>query len=73
MTTCTTNTTSAQSRRPARTSALRWIALFFAAHRQRRKLANLDARMLRDIGLNRDLADREARRKPWDVPSHWLK
>lgn len=40
--------------------------------RQRRTLAGLDAHQLRDIGLDRDAADAEARRPIWDVPAIWM-
>jgi uncharacterized protein YjiS (DUF1127 family) len=44
-----------------------------AARRQRRSLATLDARMLRDIGITPEQARAEATRSPWDVPAHWLR
>ena len=36
--------------------------------RERRKLSALDARLLRDIGLDADEAAREAARPFWDAP-----
>lgn len=36
--------------------------------RERRALARLDDRMLRDIGLTEEQADREVRRAVWDYP-----
>ena len=42
-----------------------------ALWRQRRRLAELDDAALRDIGISRADALREAARKPWDAPSHW--
>jgi len=45
----------------------------FALHRQRRNLAKLDARLLRDIGVSPGAAGREGARPPWDVPSTWLR
>jgi len=42
-----------------------------ALARQRRHLAELDDAILRDIGLTRDQALREARRPRWDAPRHW--
>lgn len=44
----------------------------FALAAQRRQLASLDDALLRDIGLTRAEARREAARAPWDVPRHWL-
>ena len=41
------------------------------SYRQRQKLARLDDAALRDMGLTREQALREATRKPWDVPNHW--
>lgn len=39
--------------------------------RARRRLAELDDHMLRDIGVNRAEALAEANRKGWDAPDHW--
>lgn len=39
---------------------------------QRRALARLDGRLLRDVGLDRKDAAREAARARWDAPDHWL-
>lgn len=43
-----------------------------ALARQRRALADLDDAQLRDIGLTRDQAHREAERPAWDAPHHWI-
>ena len=43
-----------------------------ALWRQRRRLAELDARMLSDIGVTPAEAEREARRPVWYAPHHWL-
>lgn len=58
----------------ARTGAAptRWrvvIARWINRQRQRRALTELDDRMLRDIGVTRDAARREANRWFWDC---WL-
>jgi uncharacterized protein YjiS (DUF1127 family) len=45
----------------------RWAAL----RRSREQLARLDDHLLRDIGLTRAQAEREARRPRWDAPEHW--
>lgn len=39
--------------------------------RQRNELRHLSDAQLRDIGLTRDQANREARRWFWDVPDQW--
>lgn len=44
-----------------------------ALRRSRHRLAALDAHLLRDIGLTRDAALREAARSNWDAPAHWLR
>lgn len=56
------------------------LAGMIEVSRQRRQLAALDDALLRDIGLTREEALREAsrpgyddgRRPLWDAPSHWL-
>lgn len=50
---------------------LRRVFAALSLHRQRRRLAQLDDHLLRDIGLTRAEAEAEAARAPWDVPSHW--
>jgi uncharacterized protein YjiS (DUF1127 family) len=42
-----------------------WIDLWC----ERRALRALDARLLEDIGLDIGSAEREATRRPWDVPA----
>jgi uncharacterized protein YjiS (DUF1127 family) len=42
-----------------------------AISRQRRRLTDLDAHMLEDVGVSRWEAEREAGRPFWDVPRHW--
>lgn len=49
----------------------RWLSAVRAARRQRARLLDLDARMLRDIGITETEALREARRALWDVPDRW--
>ncbi len=45
----------------------------FGVARQRRTLASLDDRALKDIGVTRTEANIEANRSFWDVPDFWLK
>lgn len=47
---------------------LRRIEAWSALARQRRQLAELDAAMLRDIGLSRDDVAIESARPFWDAP-----
>jgi uncharacterized protein YjiS (DUF1127 family) len=56
--------------RPARAFSLP-LALWMSLSRNRKRLAKLDAHMLRDIGLTPELAKEEADRPFWDVPAHW--
>lgn len=57
---------------PARPSFAATLATLVRAWigvaRQRRALALMDARLLRDIGLTREAAMREAGRPFWDLP-----
>jgi uncharacterized protein YjiS (DUF1127 family) len=48
-----------------------WLRRALSVQRQRARLATLDDRMLRDIGLTRAEAEAEATRPAWDVPSNW--
>ena len=52
-----------------------WAGLRIMANlaRQRRDLADLDDHLLRDIGITRSDALKEADRLPWDAPQHWLR
>ncbi|MDE9451193.1 DUF1127 domain-containing protein [Aliiroseovarius sp. Z3] len=52
-------------------SPLVWLVHAWEVHRERRALANLDATLLKDIGLTPDAAYREANRPVWDIPAHW--
>lgn len=44
-----------------------------ADRRSRRRLARLDAHLLRDIGVSRAQALAEAGRTDWTAPRHWLR
>ena len=59
-----------QPRRPAVDAvlgSLRWLEKVMTARRQRRSLLALDDVTLKDIGLSRADAEREASRRFWDV------
>ena len=56
-----------------RRSFLGLIDGLFALRRQRIQLAEMDDRILRDIGISRSEALREADRPVWDAPHHWMK
>jgi uncharacterized protein YjiS (DUF1127 family) len=51
---------------PAAGSLVAWFKRAWRAYASRQALADLDDRMLRDIGLTRLDAQREADRQPWD-------
>lgn len=58
-------------RRPAPSlfdALLRRVALWRALARERRALATLDARLLRDMGISEGDAAREAARPFWEAP-----
>jgi uncharacterized protein YjiS (DUF1127 family) len=46
---------------------LSWLAAMFRAIESRRRLAEMDPRMLRDIGVTTAEALQEAERAPWDL------
>ncbi len=48
-------------------AALRACGLWFSRHRERQYLAEMDARMLRDIGADRFTAAQEARKWWWQA------
>ena len=67
---CTTCPAPARSRSGlAGLAALTLRAL--ATRRERNRLAQLDARLLDDIGLTPRMAEDEAARPVWDVPQYW--
>ena len=66
--------TTALARRSRATRPVSLVALFLRSiglHRQRKQLARLDDRLLRDIGLTAAEAAQEAARPAWDVPDQW--
>ncbi|SMR70786.1 Uncharacterized conserved protein YjiS, DUF1127 family [Aliiroseovarius halocynthiae] len=52
-------------------SPLTWLATAIQTRRERVALSQLDDHRLKDLGLTRAEADREAGRPIWDVPAHW--
>lgn len=52
------------------TTIVRYFVTALVVSRERRELASLDDRMLKDIGLSRSLAEREISRDFLDVPEH---
>lgn len=65
---------TSQTCRPARRPSLRALLLKgLELRRQRLQLAELDDRALRDIGISREDALREAARSPWDAPAFWIR
>jgi hypothetical protein len=48
----------------------RFLSTALSVYSERRRLAALDDRMLKDIGLSRSLAEREVSRDFFDVPRH---
>ncbi|WP_068113843.1 DUF1127 domain-containing protein [Tropicimonas marinistellae] len=71
MSTHTTNAPVFGALRPE--GFVRQLIAMVALHKQRRDLARLDDRALRDIGISRYEASVEANRSVWDVPQHWLR
>jgi uncharacterized protein YjiS (DUF1127 family) len=59
----------ARPRRRRNGGWLGWLATMLHAIETRQQLAEMDDRMLKDIGISRADALREADRAPWDVAS----
>jgi uncharacterized protein YjiS (DUF1127 family) len=47
------------------------VFTMLSLHYSRRSLERMDDALLRDIGITREEAYREARRPIWDVPASW--
>lgn len=50
---------------------LRKLFAMMSLSRQRRTLKDLEDHLLRDIGVTREEADIESKRRVWDAPVHW--
>jgi uncharacterized protein YjiS (DUF1127 family) len=59
--------------RAPRPQPLRLLLQGVAMRRSRLRLGELDDHLLRDIGLSRGEAGREAEQLTWDAPDHWLR
>ena len=70
-------TTTVHSTAPSFTGALRPVSFvktllgLEATWRQRQELSQLPTELLKDIGVTREEARREANRGLWDAPGHW--
>jgi uncharacterized protein YjiS (DUF1127 family) len=62
-------TAACQPRQPVNVIARVFAALEIT--RQRRQLRELDDHQLRDMGITRAQAAREASKPPWDAPQSW--
>lgn len=56
-----------------RSGALTLLVALYATWQQRKVLSELEPHLLDDIGVTKNMADREANRPVWDIPSHWLR
>ncbi|MEX0340066.1 MAG: DUF1127 domain-containing protein [Arenibacterium sp.] len=59
--------------KPRRRFGLTFLRDAMSLGRQRRSLARLDDRALKDIGITREQAEAEASRSVWDAPEFWQK
>jgi uncharacterized protein YjiS (DUF1127 family) len=48
------------------------VFLFLSIWRERNSLAQLDDRLLEDIGVSKSEAHSESERPSWDAPSRWM-
>ena len=48
------------------------VFLFLSIWRERNDLANLNAHLLKDIGVSEAEAKAEASRPVWDAPARWM-
>ncbi|WP_420584594.1 DUF1127 domain-containing protein [Ruegeria sp.] len=59
--------------KPRRRIGLSVLFDVISLRRQRRTLARLDDRALKDVGITREQAEAEAARSIWDAPEFWQK
>lgn len=52
---------------PGMRAVVRWLRAMVKVYRQRNQLRELDARMLKDVGITPEQARAEASRRPWDL------
>ena len=57
--------------RGARRGVLGWFSAMTRLRMERLKLSELTDAQLKDIGVSRAEANKEARRGAWDAPTHW--
>ncbi|SEW24700.1 protein of unknown function [Cognatiyoonia koreensis] len=62
-----------RTRRHTRFGVFAMLRQMHALARQRRALADLDAHLRADIGVNAQEAQKEAKRPIWDAPDHWFR
>jgi uncharacterized protein YjiS (DUF1127 family) len=65
--------TALQRGRGNRPQLLRRLLGAMLMQRSRMRLRDLDDHLLRDIGLDRATARREADQPGWNAPDHWLR
>ncbi len=61
------------ARAAGRPGALRRLLILIAERRSRRRLAELDDHLLRDLGLTAGEARQAAKQVDWNAPAHWLR
>ena len=61
------------ARKPRKSGALGWLVTLHAIWAERRTLRAMEAHRLKDLGLTRGEAAREAKRPAWDAPERWLR
>ena len=49
------------------------LVTLHAIRKERQTLSNLDPKLLKDIGITPEQAEKEAKRSIWDAPERWLR